>query len=56
MYDRKDAFYKKAKAEGYKSRAAYKLLELNKKNTHSSEAEIMCLMSAVLRAAGYRLS
>jgi 23S rRNA (uridine2552-2'-O)-methyltransferase len=33
MYNRKDAYYKLAKAEGYSSRAAYKLLEIHKKHS-----------------------
>jgi len=31
-YDRKDHFYRQAKAEGYRSRAAYKLLEIQKRH------------------------
>jgi len=32
MYDRKDHYWKKAKAEGYRSRAAYKLLEIQRRH------------------------
>ena len=38
-YNRKDALYKKAKAEGYRSRAAYKLIEIEEKHHIFSRAK-----------------
>ncbi len=41
IYNRKDFYYKKAKAEGYRSRAAYKLLELNKRYSIIRESDFV---------------
>ncbi len=41
IYNRKDFYYKKAKSEGYRSRAAYKLLELNKKFSVIKKGDII---------------
>lgn len=41
IYNRKDFFYKKAKTEGYRSRAAYKLIELNKRYSLLKKGELV---------------
>ena len=55
VYNRKDHLYEKAKAAGYRSRAAYKLLELNKKfrllNTGATVLDLGCFPGGWLQVA-----
>lgn len=51
MYNRKDRFYKKAKEEGYKSRAAYKLKEINDKHRIISKSD--CILDAGAAPGGW---
>lgn len=46
MYERKDFFYKKAKKEGLASRAAYKILEIQKKYKIFRSGEIILELGA----------
>lgn len=45
-YNRKDHLHQKAKSEGYRSRAAYKLLELQKKYNLIKPGDIVCDLGA----------
>ena len=45
-YNRKDHLHQKAKSEGYRSRAAYKLLELQKKYKIIKPGDIVCDLGA----------
>jgi len=51
MYKRKDRFYQKAKQEGYKSRAAYKLKEINDKHKIISKND--CVLDAGAAPGGW---
>ena len=58
-YQRKDHFYEKAKSEGYRSRAAYKLAELDKKfrflRTGATVADLGCFPGGWLQVAAERV-
>ncbi|MCX7958041.1 MAG: RlmE family RNA methyltransferase [Deltaproteobacteria bacterium] len=55
IYNRKDFYYKRAKSEGYRSRAAYKLIELNRKYSVIREgdfvADLGCAPGGFLQVA-----
>src|SRR5512141_1040556 len=46
MYDRKDALHRRAKREGYRSRAAYKLLELQKRTRLLKRGQVVVDLGA----------
>lgn len=46
VYNRKDPYYKKAKTEGYKSRAVYKLMDIDKKYSILNNAKIVLDLGA----------
>ena len=46
MYDRKDALYQRAKREGYRSRAAYKLLEIQKRGRVLRRGQVVADLGA----------
>ena len=56
MFKRKDFYYKKAKDEGYRSRAAYKLIEIQKKfkifNKNSTVLDLGAAPGGWLQIAG----
>ena len=52
VYNRKDSYYKKAKQEGYKSRAAYKL---KAQNIRLLKVDIKCWTVVLPLADGARL-
>jgi len=46
MYERKDALYRRAKREGYRSRAAYKLLELQRRTRLLKRGDVVIDLGA----------